>query len=100
MRVRRVGSLTLGCGLIVFGILFLVRIFWKDLSYMIIFRLWPFLLISLGVETLLGRKEENWLYDKGAVVLLFLITLFAMCMAGAEFFLEAGTQWASMHIIG
>ncbi len=100
MRVRRVGSLTLGCGLIVFGILFLVRIFWKDLSYMTIFRLWPFLLISLGVETLLGRKEENWLYDKGAVVLLFLITLFAMCMAGAELFLEAGTQWASMHIIG
>ena len=97
MRVRRIGSLTLGGGLIVFGLLFLVHTFWKDLSYMTIFRLWPCLLISLGAETLLGRNGENWVYDKGAVILLFLIAIFAMGMAGAEFFLEAGIQWASMQ---
>lgn len=99
MRVRRIGSLTLGGGLIVFGILFLVHVFWKDLSYMSIFRLWPCLLISLGVETLLGRNGENWVYDKGAVILLFLVSIFSMCMAGVQFFLETGMQWASIQIM-
>lgn len=38
VRIRRVGTLTFGCMLLVFGILFLIRIFVPGLDYEIIFR--------------------------------------------------------------
>ena len=50
MATRRIGSLTLGGSLVVFGILFLVHTFWDGLSYGLILRFWPLLLISLAVS--------------------------------------------------
>ena len=45
MATRRIGSVTLGGSLVVFGILFLVHTFWDGLSYGLILRFWPLLLI-------------------------------------------------------
>ena len=91
MATRRIGSVTLGGGLMVFGILFLVHTFWDCLSYGLILRFWPLLLISLGAETLLSlrQSETKWVYDKGAIVMMILFGLFAMMMAAAQFTLEA-----------
>ena len=91
MSTRRIGSVTLGGGLMVFGILFLVHTFWDGLSYGLILRFWPLLLISLGAETLLSlrQSETKWVYDKGAIVMMILLGLFAMMMAAAQFTLEA-----------
>ena len=48
MRQRRIGTITLGISLVVFGILFLIHIFGGVLNYMLIFHLWPLILIVLG----------------------------------------------------
>ncbi len=41
MRTHKVGTFTLGCTLILFGVLFLVHLFGGMLTYSFIFRLWP-----------------------------------------------------------
>ena len=53
MATRRIGSVTLGGGLMVFGILFLVHTFWDGLCYGLMLRFWQMLLISLVAKTLL-----------------------------------------------
>ncbi len=94
MRVRKIGTVTLGAVLVLFGFLFLVHTFWQDLDYTTIMKCWPLILISLGVETLLSIKghteEVKWVYDKAAIILLFVLALFAMMMAVAQFMLEVG----------
>ena len=62
MATRRIGSVTLGGSLVVFGILFLVHTFWDGLSYGLILRFWPLLLISLGAETLLSLRQSESVY--------------------------------------
>ncbi len=94
MRVRRIGSVTLGLGLLVFGLLFLLHTLWDGISYGLIFRFWPCLLVSLGLEVLwsLRKQEDGWVYDKGAVVMMVLISFFAMSMATAQMFFEWTVQ--------
>ncbi len=95
-RTHRIGSISCGIALILFGILFLVHIFVPMLSYRFIFRLWPCIFIMMGLELLIGnylasrRKDASTeppvsiVYDKGAVFLLILLLIFAMCMAAAD----------------
>ena len=94
MRVKKIGTVTLGAVLVLFGFLFFVHTFWQGLDYTMIMKCWPLILISLGVETLLSvrqhTEEIKWVYDKAAVVLLFLLSLFAMMMAVVQFMLEVG----------
>ena len=94
MRVKKIGTVTLGAVLVLFGFLFLVHTFWQGLDYTMIMKCWPLILISLGVETLLSvrqhTEEIKWVYDKAAVVLLFLLSLFAIMMAVVQFMLEVG----------
>ena len=52
MRERRIGTITMGVCLVVFGVLFLVLIFGGFLNYELIFHLWPLILIGLGMEIL------------------------------------------------
>ena len=54
MRTHKVGTLTLGCMLILFGVLFLVHLFTGFMSFQFIFRLWPVVFLLLGVEVLLS----------------------------------------------
>lgn len=86
-RVHRVGTITCGSTLIVSGILFLVHMIIPVISYEFIFRLWPCILIMLGIEVLIGnyKKEDVFVYDKGAVFLLVVLAIFAMIMGFAEY---------------
>ena len=54
---HRVGTLTLGCMLILFGILFLIHMIVPVIGYLFIFRLWPCIFIMLGIEVLLIKKQ-------------------------------------------
>ena len=85
-RTHRVGSITLGCSLVAFGVLFLAHLLFEGLSYELIFHLWPLILIGLGVELLIcnASNKRDMVYDKGTVVILMIMSFFAMCMAGAD----------------
>lgn len=87
-KIHRVGTVTLGGMLIIFGILFLLRLFIPGMTYDLIFRLWPILFLFLGGEILIAnfRQQENkLLYDKTAFALIILLTFFAMGMAIVDF---------------
>ena len=99
IRIRRVGSVTFGVVLIVTGILFLVHLFFPALDYVMIFRLWPVILILLGGEVLLGcrhktyeildekgnrKEQQKTVYDVTAIFLTLVLTCFAMGMGMAE----------------
>ncbi len=93
VRTHRVGSVTTGISLIVFGGMFLLHLFSNLISYEMIFKLWPIILIGLGIEILLSNYiKDKIIYDKAAIVLMFLIAFFAMGMAGAD--------WAFVNIQG
>ncbi len=94
---HRVGTITLGGMLVTFGVLFLLRIFLVDLSYEIIFKLWPIIFIFLGLEILVAnfrQQEEKLIYDKTAFALIIILSFFAMGMAITEFCIE----YAGSHI--
>lgn len=95
IRVHRVGSVTFGCVLVVFGILCLLHGFLPAISYKIIFQFWPCILIFLGVEILIAqaRGTTRFVYDKTAVILLFIVTFFVMGMAGLDFAIEHSIAW-------
>lgn len=70
IRVHRVGSITTGLSMVIFGVLFLVHLFLGTVSYDLIFSLWPLMLIGLGMELLASNfSDRKIVYDKGAVVL-------------------------------
>lgn len=77
VRTHRVGSITLGSALVLFGILFLVHLFVPVLTYEIIFHIWPCIFILLGIEILLANRKKNveFVYDGKAVFLTITINL-------------------------
>lgn len=84
-RTHRVGSLTAGFSMVAFGIMFLVHMIVPALTYGMICRFWPVMLILLGVELLISNViKKELVYDKAAIVLMFVVMLFAMGMAGAD----------------
>ena len=94
MKSKKIGVLTLGVSLVVFGVLFLLRAFFPALSYISVLKFWPVVLILLGLEVLIAallpQKEgaPRTSVDVASVVLLFL-TLFIACgLAAAQFALE------------
>ncbi len=89
-RTRRVGSVTFGLTLILFGVLFLVNMLLPMLHYEVIFRLWPVVFIFLGIEILVENHRSNtekcrFVYDFPAIVMLALMLLFAMLMAAVDY---------------
>ncbi len=85
IRVHRVGSITAGISLISFGILFLLRIFTDAVSYQTAFKLWPAIIIGIGVEILISNARRIEIkYDKGAVCLMAIMMVFATGMAIAS----------------
>ena len=82
IRVHRVGTITTGFSMIIFGVLFLLHSFFQMFSYEIIFHLWPIMLIGLGIELLLSNcMKRKFVYDKGAIILLMVMTLFVIGIA-------------------
>ncbi len=85
VRIHRVGTITTGLSFIAFGLMFILHLFMNAVSYDLIFKLWPMILIGLGVEVLISNfKTDSIVYDKAAILLMFILALFAMCMAGAD----------------
>lgn len=89
MKTRRVGAITCGIILIITGILCLIHIFYPPLSYEYILKGWPVILISLGGEmlaaNLAGNEDVKIKYDTGAVILMFILVIFAVCMGALEY---------------
>ncbi len=89
IRVHRVGSITTGLSMIVLGIAVLLHLIFGLISYEWIFRMWPLMIIGIGIELLLSNfSKEKVVYDKAAIVLMFLVSFFAVCMAGMDMFLK------------
>ncbi|QAT40614.1 DUF5668 domain-containing protein [Clostridium sp. JN-9] len=92
---RQVGTFTAGIVLIMFGILFLLRLSFPNISISMIVSLWPLILVFLGIEIIAAyviNKEEKIRYDTGAITLIIILSFFAMGMAGAEFVINHLTQ--------
>lgn len=89
MKTRKVGTLTLGAVLVVFGILFLLNTLRLPISYQLIMKLWPSIFIFLGMEVLVSYfrdREGKITYDGGAIAIMILLTLFSIGMAFVEWF--------------
>ena len=97
IRVHRVGSITAGVSLVGFGIIFLMRLFTDAVNYETVFRLWPLVLIGLGVEVLMSNARfEELKYDKGAAAILLIMMIFASGMAVASElmkYIATGNVW-------
>ncbi len=91
LRGRRMGTLTAGITLFVFGLLFLGRLIFPILDYSFVMSLWPLVLLFLGTEVIVSyivNKEERLKYDGGAIALIILLVMFAMIMGGMELLLD------------
>lgn len=89
IRTHRVGTITTGFILIAFGVMFLLHLFFGAVSYEMIFRLWPLILIGLGSEVLLSNfAKDTIVYDKGAIALMIVIAFFAMGMASVDVIMQ------------
>jgi hypothetical protein len=96
---RRVGTLTLGLMLVLFGLLFISRLFFPAVDYNFILMLWPLVLVSLGVEIIVAyiiNKQEKLKYDTAAIVLFFCISFFTAIMAGLEI---AATHFHNINLL-
>ncbi|KOR54508.1 LiaF transmembrane domain-containing protein [Clostridium botulinum] len=94
LKGRRVGTLTAGIILVVFGVMFLLRLVTANINISLIASFWPIILVILGVEIILAyiiNKEEKMKYDFGAIVLVIILVFFATGMGVAEFVI---TYWA------
>lgn len=98
-KTHRIGSITFGAGLVLFGSLFLVHLFVPALSYQLIFHLWPCLFILLGVEVLFEncKNTGEFIYDKAAIVMTIILTLFAMTMGLIDWCMQQYGYYISMH---
>ncbi len=85
---RRVGTLTAGIILVVFGVMFLLRLTTANINISLIVSFWPIILVLLGIEIIVAyiiNKEEKMKYDFSAIILVIILVLFAMGMGIAEF---------------
>lgn len=99
-RTRRVGTLSAGVVLVGFGVVFLLRMALPTLSFGAVLSFWPIVLILLGFEMMYSYifcKDTAVKYDGGAVAILLLLCVFAMCMAGGELVLEYVSRAAQYH---
>lgn len=85
VRVHRVGSITAGMSMIAWGVMFLLYEVQVISDLMIVLKLWPAILIGLGIEILwFNFRGKNTIYDKGAVFIMILMSGFTIMMAIAD----------------
>lgn len=97
-RVHRVGTVTSGIVLIIYGAMFLLHTIFPIIKYRFIFRLWPTIFIILGLEILAGnakvqKESSRFVYDFPAVILIILLMLFAMVMGVIDCAIQNGAIW-------
>ena len=74
-----------GFCMIGFGILLLLHNILDIMTYEQVLGLWPIILIGMGVELLLSNLfKSKIVYDKAAIVLLFVMAFLVMILAGAD----------------
>ncbi|AVQ39390.1 hypothetical protein C7M56_12160 [Clostridium botulinum] len=96
LKGRRVGTLTAGIILVVFGVIFLLRLVTANINIYLIASLWPIILVLLGIEIIVAyiiNKEEKMKYDFGAIILVIILVFFAMGMGVAEFVINHLAQF-------
>jgi hypothetical protein len=92
IKKRKVGTFSLGIILVVFGLLFLSRLLFPAMEYQLIAQFWPVIFVILGVEILFmnGFSKEELVYDGAGIILIVLLSFFAMAMAVLDFFIQYG----------
>lgn len=96
MKTRRVGTFTAGIALILFGVMLAISAFVQSMDFSIIFKLWPFVILSFGVEVLVFaflNKEDKFRYDGASIFLLVFVVLSSMGMAVVERVLQLAEQY-------
>lgn len=96
LKGRRVGTLTAGIVLVMFGIMFLLRLVTSNINILLIASLWPIILVSVGIEIIVAyiiNKEEKMQYDFSAIILVIMLAFFAMGMGVAEFIITNLSQF-------
>ena len=96
---RRVGTFTTGIVLIMFGIMFLLRLVNPNIDYLKIASLWPLILVLLGIEIIVAyaiNKEEIMKYDFGAIILIIMLSFFSMGMGCIEYVLTHVEQFRNI----
>jgi hypothetical protein len=71
-----------------FGVLFLLRLAYPSFNYLRIASMWPVVLIILGIEIIVSyliNKQEMMKYDFGAIIIIILLSFFAMGMGCMEY---------------
>ena len=92
---RRVGTFTAGIVLIMFGVMFLLRTIFPIINFSLILSLWPLILVFLGIEIIVAyiiNKEEQMKYDASAIVLIIILSFFAIGMATMEFLINHSSE--------
>lgn len=86
---HRVGSITAGASMVVFGVLLFMHTVFGTMNYETIFSFWPLMLIGLGIELLCSNfSKKKIVYDKAAVFLLIIMTLFVITIAIVDLCLQ------------
>ena len=96
---RRVGTFTTGILMVVFGILFLLRLIYPGINYLIIASMWPLIFVLLGIEIIIAylvNKEGIMKYDFSAIILIILLSLFAMSMGCMEYVITHISQFRTV----
>ena len=96
---RRVGTFTTGIVLIIFGIMFLLRLTSLNIDYLMIATLWPVVLVLLGIEIIVAyfiNKAETMNYDFAAIFLIVLLSFFAMSMGCMEYVITHISQFRAV----
>ncbi|MDD6812223.1 MAG: DUF5668 domain-containing protein [Lachnospiraceae bacterium] len=88
--VHRVGTVTCGIILILYGALFLLHMVIPMIDYHFIFALWPVIFIILGLEILAGsiskkQASQKFVYDFPGILLVMMLAFFAMVMACVDY---------------
>ena len=81
MKTKRVGTVTAGVSLILFGAAFLIYTITNSIQFLTYaLSLWPCILIILGLEIIISariKSEAERKVDFGSLVLMFISILFA-----------------------
>lgn len=99
MAAKRVGSVTLGLTLVVFGVMFLLSAF-KSFNYLDVIKFWPVIFISLGIEMLVhafSKDAEKAKLDVPSCLMTCVLMLFSMCLASAQYAMTELVPYIQAH---
>lgn len=98
-KTRRVGTISVGLSMIVFGIMFLLCSVFGILSYRTVFAMWPAILVVLGLEILIYSFWKGKLvYDKGSVFIMILMLFLSAGMAAADVFFKLADYYMTIRL--